>query len=124
MPSMNYRNFRLYPNPADFRHKIQIQKPLNAQNELGEVIEDPDSAGWMTVSTPMAAIEPMSAAQFWAAGRYEHELDTLIRLWYMPSLHLDDTMQVIWEGRTFHIHGIVDVEEKHIQLCLICREVK
>jgi SPP1 family predicted phage head-tail adaptor len=111
---------------GDLRHRVQIQTPIDIQNNLGEIIEDPDSVGWSTVATIWAAIEPMTGNEFWAAGRYEHEVDTTIRIRYRSGLN--NTMQIIWtdsagQTHTYHIHGIIDIDQRHIQIRLICKEV-
>jgi len=102
---------------GSLRHRVTIQHLTITQGSAGEVIE-----GWSDVATVYAAVEPLSGREYWQAQQLAAETSIRVRIRYRTGL--DTTMRVIYGTRTLEILSIVDPEERHAELQLMCRELK
>ena len=102
---------------GSLRHRVTIQQLTITQGTAGEVIE-----GWSDVATVYAAVEPLSGREFWQAQQVAAESQIRVRIRYRAGL--DTTMRVIHDVRTLEILSIVDPEERHAELQLMCREIQ
>ena len=99
------------------RHQVTIQRLTITQGSAGEVIET-----WSDVATVYAAVEPLSGREYWQAQQVAAETSIRVRIRYRAGL--ETTMRVIHDDRTLEILSIVDPEERHRELQLMCRELK
>jgi SPP1 family predicted phage head-tail adaptor len=103
---------------ASLRHQVQIQ-------QLTEVSDSFGGAGtqqWATIAggTVWAAVEPASVREYVTAQQMAAEATTTIRMRYHAGVK--PKMRVLYGSRVFDIQGIMDVDERHIELRLICIE--
>lgn len=101
---------------ARFRHRVTIQQKGKVQDEYGQERED-----WMDVATVWAAVEPLRGREYFEAHQVQAEVTTRIRIRYRPGVRPD--MRVVYNGRIFNIQSVIDPEERHRELQLMCREV-
>ncbi|WP_067924869.1 phage head closure protein [Alicyclobacillus shizuokensis] len=103
---------------ADYRHRITIQQQVTVTDDEGFT-----TTTWQDVATVWAAVEPMNARWrvFYEAAAVNAERDTLIRIRYRPGVTQD--MRVVYGQRVFSIRLVVDPEERHREIQLMCREV-
>ena len=101
---------------GSLRHRVTIQRLTITQGTAGEVVES-----WSDVATVYAAVEPLSGREFWQAQQVAAESQIRVRIRYRAGL--DTTMRVIHDDRTLEILSIVDPEERHRELQLMCREI-
>jgi hypothetical protein len=86
---------------ADYRHLVTL-RDLDPAQEL-------EPATWYCAIQPTAGAVSDGQAPCFMRGRYH------------PGITLET--QVIFEGRTFQVQGVTDVDERHIELQLTCVEV-
>lgn len=101
---------------GQLRHRVTIQQFTQTQNEYGEIVE-----GWTTFATVWAAVEPLRGREFWDAQQLNAEVTARIRLRYLSGV--GPTMRVVYDGRTFEVDSVIDVDERHRELQLMCKEV-
>jgi SPP1 family predicted phage head-tail adaptor len=95
-------------NPGKYRHRVEIQEKVEAQNPVTGVI----TATWQTVSldsdTPMDSVPAQvmtgQGREMHAAGTKLAETDARINFRWFPGL--DEAMRVIWDGKTYGILSI------------------
>lgn len=100
----------------DLRHRVTLQRLVLTQGASGDLTQ-----GWQDVSTIWAAVEPLSGREYWQAQQIAAETSIRVRLRYMAGV--DTKMRVLYGTRVLEILSIVDVEERHRELQLMCREI-
>jgi SPP1 family predicted phage head-tail adaptor len=97
------------------RHRITIQQNIQAQNEIGEWVDD-----WSEFATVWAAIEPALGKEYYAAKQIDSKVDGKIRIRYLDGL--EPTMRVVWQGRILHIVSLLTVQEKKREILIMYSE--
>jgi SPP1 family predicted phage head-tail adaptor len=99
------------------RHRVTIQQLTITQGPSGDLVE-----AWTDVATVYGAVEPLSGREYWQAQQVAAETSIRVRIRYRPGM--ETTMRLSHDGRTLEILSIVDPEERHRELQLMCRELK
>lgn len=98
------------------RHRVTIEAPVDGVNEFGERV-----VTWSTVETVYAAVEPVRGREFFAAEQVQSEVSHRVVMRYRAGM--TTRMRLLHLGREFHINAIIDVDERHRELQLMCREM-
>jgi len=98
------------------RHRIELQKFTSVADGMGG-----STNTWNTEDTVRAAIWPASAAEQLKAGAQTMTATHRIQIRYYDGLA--PSWRVKFGTRYFSIVSIIDKDEKHVQMDLICREV-
>lgn len=102
-------------NAGALRHRVTIQKATESINEKGETVPT-----WETFATVWAAVEPLRGREYFQSNAIQSELTTRIRIRYLAGVN--PHMRVLYNGRTFHIQAVIDVDERHREMQLMCIE--
>jgi len=103
-------------NIGDLRHRITIQQPVESSNTFGEVEKT-----WQDIATVWASIEPLRGREYFDSQQINAEVTTRIRIRYRPGIK--PKMRVVYGERIFDIQSVIDVEERHKEIHLMCKEV-
>lgn len=98
--------------------RVKISQLLTgspATNELGE-----PNASWEELDTIWAAVEPLSGREFWAQQQVQSEIIAKIRIRYRDDVSVG--MKAEYNGKTYMIKNIIDYQECHKELWLMCSE--
>jgi len=76
---------------------------------------------WTDFATVWAAVEPLRGRKYFEAAAVNAENTVRFRIRYRFGITPD--MRVIYSGRIFHIASVIDIDERHREIHLICREV-
>lgn len=104
-------------NPGKLRHKIDIQ-------ELASI---PDGGGgkqeaWVTFLSAWASIDPLSGRELFAAMQIQSTASHKIKMRYRPGITAKH--RIVFGTRIFNIIAPpMDIEERHIEIHLMCEEV-
>ncbi len=101
---------------GDLRHKVTIQQKTTTKDTEGIPSET-----WPDFATVWAAIEPLQGREFFSAQAVNAQVTTRIRIRYRAGI--TPTMRVSYGTRIFDIQVVIDVEERHRELQLMCQEV-
>ena len=101
---------------SKLRHKITIQKSISTIDSFGSEVN-----AWSDVCTVWASIEPIKGREFFAAQKENAETTVRICIRYRTGISAD--MQILYGNKVFEINAIIDVEERHIELQLMCKEL-
>jgi SPP1 family predicted phage head-tail adaptor len=101
---------------AIFRHRITLQELVTGQDEAGQPVQE-----WQDVATVWGAVEPLRGREYFAAQQVQSEVTTRIRIRYRSGVRPD--MRVLYDGRLYNINAVIDPEERHMELQLMCKEV-
>lgn len=100
---------------AVLRNRVTIQQPSASRGKLGGVKE-----GWADVGTVWAAVAPISGREFFAAQQVNSEVTHRVTIRYLPGV--DAKMRVIYGKRVLEIQSVIDPQERHVELQLMCVE--
>lgn len=98
------------------RKRVSIQQPVQAVNAYGERI-----VTWSTVATVWAAVEPLRGREMFDAEQVQAEISHRVILRYRSGL--DSTYRLLLASRVLQIQTVIDVDERHRELHLMCREM-
>ncbi|MDZ7370255.1 MAG: phage head closure protein [candidate division KSB1 bacterium] len=103
-------------NPGLFRHRITIQQKTKVQNEYGEEMAD-----WVDVAIVWANVNPISGREFFAAEAVSSEVTHKIHMRYRSGITPD--MRIKFKERYFQIVAVMNLQEKNVELQLLCKEL-
>ncbi len=86
-----------------------------ARNEFGQ-----PNTTWEEVDTVWGAVEPISGREFWAQQQVQSEITTRIRIRYRNDIN--SGMKAEYSGKVYIIKNIIDPQESHRELQLMCSE--
>ncbi len=107
-------------DPGKMRHRITFQEFDGEADDYGDPLETDDSH-WNDVVTTWAAIDPISGREFYAAEQSQSEVSHKVRLRYRPGI--TTAMRISFGSRRFKIISVIDWEERHESLLLMCKEL-
>ena len=96
------------------RHRVMIQ----------QLVPDPSIGGtdiWHDYATVWAAIEPLRGREYLAAQQEGAEVTGRITTRYINGVK--PGMRWKYESRIFDIISVIDLEERHVELQLMVKEV-
>lgn len=99
-----------------YRHRITIQEFVEEVDEYGT----PIGSGWQDVMTVWASVEPIRGCEYIEVQNTQAELTTRIRMRYRPGI--TPAMRVVYQRRIFDIQSVIDINEQHTHLELMCVE--
>lgn len=108
-------------------HRITIQQLLDdEQDSFGQPKER-----WSTIAQVWAAVEPYWGRELFVAAREYADLSHRVSIRYRkdldpnerPDLHAPKMRVLFGEHRIFDVEAVIDIEERHREMQLLCREV-
>ncbi|MCT6909189.1 MULTISPECIES: phage head closure protein [Bacillus] len=107
-------------NPGKRDKRIVIEHKTERKDEEGNALP----AGWVVFSKAWAKAETPGGSGF-NSEIFKGNAEFVIKLInftipYRKGVHSD--MRVRYRGKLFEIKSAIDIDEKHIDLCLICEE--
>jgi SPP1 family predicted phage head-tail adaptor len=103
-------------NPGKLRYRITLQEYIEASDQY----KTPIDQGWQNVATVWASVEPIQGREYIQLQNTQSELTTKIRIRYRPDV--TPAMRVQYGTRVFDVQSVIDFEERHIELQLMCIE--
>jgi len=103
-------------NAGKLRHRVTIQKLEEVDDGYGGV-----TSTWKDMATVWSSVEPLKGRELYAAQQVKAELTHRIRIRYMSGIKPE--MRIVFDNRSFDIEAIIDPEERHESLELLCSEV-
>lgn len=98
------------------RHRITIQNKTTIKDTVGQEKET-----WVDLATVWASIEPLKGREYFAAHAVNAENTIKIRIRYYPGLK--PTHRIKYGTRIFDIQSVINVDERNIEMILMCVEV-
>lgn len=101
------------------RNRIKIMHQPESQNSYGEEVSD--ITQWTEYAEVYASIEPIQGREFFSAQQVNSIVDTRIRIRYLFGVK--PNMKVLFDSRIYEIKAVIDVNERHKEMQLMCQEV-
>ena len=98
------------------KHRVTVQQNQPTINAFGEETEQ-----WVTIATVWASVEPLKGREFFAAQKENAETTVRITIRYRMGITAD--MRIKFGNKVFEINAVIDVEERHIELQIMCMEL-
>lgn len=99
------------------RHRIALQKMTGAKDSEGVPVEV-----WTDVARSVAAsLEPLKGREYYQAAAMTAENGIPVTIRYRPGITA--ALRVRFGTRILNIRNVIDPEERHIKLILMCEEV-
>lgn len=96
--------------------RITIQSATSARDGSGQPI-----LTWSDWAVVWAAVEPIRGREYFAAQQVSAETTHRVTIRYRSGV--SPQMRVVFNGRTFRIEAVIDPQEHHERLELMCVEV-
>lgn len=107
-------------DPGKMRHRVTFQRFSGSQDGFGDPLQA-DDANWTDAVTLWAAINPISGREFYAVEQSQSEVSHKVSCRYRAGL--DTAMRIVCGSRRFKIVSIIDWEERHESLLIMCKEL-
>lgn len=98
------------------RHRITLQKQINAQNDYGAVVTT-----WQDVATVWAEIKPITGREYFSAQQVQSEVTTQIWIRYRDGI--EPTMRVTHDGKQYEIVSVLNYQGLNKALQLMCKDL-
>jgi len=98
------------------RHRITLQEIIKTDDGYGGIVET-----WKDIATVWAAIEPLKGTERYQAQQVQSELTHKVTIRYRAGIK--PQMRILYGNRVFDIEAVIDVDERHRWLELLCSEV-
>ena len=96
------------------RHRVTIQRAVEAQNEFGEAVTT-----WVNVGQVWASVEPLRGREYFQADGTQAEVSTVIRMRYRDGIVAK--MRLVHGDDSYDIESVIDVGGRGRELELMCR---
>lgn len=102
--------------PGRLRHRITIQQKTTIVDQDGIPTET-----WAEFATVWASVEPLRGREYFQAAAVNAENMVRFRIRYRAGIRPD--MRIQYDSRIFSINSVIDVDERHTEIHLMCQEV-
>lgn len=98
------------------RHRVRLERrTLGSADVYGERLPT-----WALLDSVWASIESVGATETRRAEQQQIEATHAIRIRYYSGLTAKD--RVVFNSRTFEILSVLNVDERNIEMLLVCKE--
>ena len=97
------------------RHKLDLDAPSYEQGAIGNTLDT-----WMTIGSVWARAIPQSGREFVEAAKTVSDLSIIWNIRFRADITTQH--RLIHDGRAMNIISVIDPEERHIELNLLCGE--
>jgi len=101
---------------SKLRHMVAIQKYTAVCDSFGSEVES-----WSEVASVWASVETLKGREFFAMQKENAETTVRICIRYRTGISPD--MRIKFGDKIYEINAIIDLEERHTELQLMCREL-
>lgn len=102
-------------SPSKLRHQVALQSRSTVNDGFGQ-----DMNAWTTVGTPFAEIEPAFGTSQQSGEAQTSSITHVLTIRFRPNITA--RMRVVYGARIFEILSVIDLEERHFWLQLLCEE--
>lgn len=103
---------------GDLKKRIKISQLVTGSPKTDD-LGTPNTT-WEELDTVWAAIEPLAGREFWAQQQVQSEITVRIRIRYRDDII--PGMKAEYGSKTYMIQNVIDKEEQHRELQLMCSE--
>jgi len=100
---------------GNLRHRVIIQHLVETLDEYKT-----PTITWQDYATVWASVEPIRGREYIELQNTNSELTVRIRIRYLPGVTND--MRVLYGSRVFNIQSVIDINERHREMELMCIE--
>jgi SPP1 family predicted phage head-tail adaptor len=98
----------------------QLDTNVGDQNEYGEI--STEQCYVVFKENVWASVSPIKGREFWQAEQIQSNVTTRIEFDFFPGI--TRSMRIYYSNRIFKIVAVIDVNEMHRTLQLMCEEVE
>lgn len=106
-----------YPSVGELRHRVFFQRAISTDDGYGGKVQT-----WINCGEAWAKIAPLSGREYFDAHQIQAEVTHRITMRYRTDLTTD--LRLSAGGRVFEIESILDLNEGHQFLEVLCTEAK
>lgn len=99
---------------------------LDKRVTIQETVRVPDGGGgytetWKDVATVWASLQPLSGREVIQSGQLQAQVPHRVRIRYRPGITAAN--RLTFKGRTLEIISVANIDERNVELELLCQEV-
>jgi SPP1 family predicted phage head-tail adaptor len=104
-------------NPGKLNKRITLQSYQSIKDDEGIV-----SKQWVNLMTVYASVEPLSGREYWQAAATQSENTVKFLIRYKQNITSD--LRLIYNNKSYDVKSVIDPNEAHKELILMCAEVQ
>lgn len=97
------------------RHRLTFEEATESRDSFGDL-----QKSWSDFVTVWGAAEPLRGREFFDARRENVEAEIRFRIRHRDDI--DEKMRVVWDGRTYDIESLLDVDGRGRELHVMATE--
>lgn len=97
------------------RHRVDVQRLTQTDNDDGTFGES-----WLTVDSVWASVQPLTGVEYFEAQQAKSLATHRVRMRHYPGLTVKH--RLLFNGRTFNIEAVMDIDERNIVTQAMCKE--
>ena len=101
---------------GELRHRVTLQEATETRDTTGAIV-----TVYVDRATVWGAVEPLTGREFFQAQAVNAETTTRIRIRYWQGIV--PKMRATWDGHTYDIQEVREVESRRRELHLMCKEL-
>lgn len=101
---------------GNLRHRVTIQQLTRTDDGAGGYTET-----WTAIATVWADVYPLKGQERYDAQQVKANLSHRVTIRYRAGV--EPSMRLQYGARTLNIEAVIDPEERHRELILMCSEV-
>ena len=102
---------------GELKQRITLQRRSITQSSSGEPTET-----WTDLGTRWANVTPLSAKEYQLAQQTNADITHKVTIRYTNNFTPTTTDRFIYNGRTFHIDSIINVDEANTEYQIMAKE--
>lgn len=103
--------------PGRLRHRVVVQRATDAIDQYGD-----QTKSWANLATVWAAVEPLNGRELFTAQQTQSQVSTRITIRPIVGQTITSKDRIKFGSRYFDIQSVINVEERNIELQLLCVE--
>lgn len=104
-------------NPGKLNKRVILQSFQTVKDEEGIPTQQ-----WSNTMSLYASVEPLTGREYWLAASTESQNSLKITVRYKKGISSD--MRLVYNAKNYDIKSVIDPNEAHKELVLMCVEVQ
>ena len=100
------------------RTRVEVQRIDEERDKQGGIV-----SSWTTIAHRWASVVPLSGREYWSAQQVQSDVTHKVQLRYLEGLTSKDRLRLLHSQRVLNIQSVLDVDERHREMQLMCVEV-
>ncbi len=101
------------------RTRVEVQRIADHERDKHGGIKP----SWTTIALRWASVVPLNGREYWSAQQVQSDVTHGVEMRFFEGLTSKHRLRLLHSQRVLNIKSVIDVEERHREMQLMCVEV-